>query len=117
MNGKQNSDERELDQWLAREFQRSTEYIDDNGFTDQVMARLPAAPVSERTRGFRPLLVAVVIGLLVGLAAVLTVPVPPLLAALLGGLMAAPLTVWLQVGGALSLLAMLGAGYWVWREA
>ena len=35
------------DQWLAQQLQQSEPYIEDNGFTDRVVERLPKQPVSE----------------------------------------------------------------------
>lgn len=38
------NDSREFDQWLSRELTRNQPYIDDEGFTDRVMAQLPPRP-------------------------------------------------------------------------
>lgn len=107
------SDDRELERWLARELKQSAEYIDDNGFTDRVMSSLPVEPAPRRLPFW---LGSLLVALLLGMGAVLIVPVQPLMVQLTSMLLATPLIAWLQVGLGLSLLVVTGAGYWVWRE-
>lgn len=38
------NDSHEFDQWLRRELTRNQPHIDDEGFTDRVMAQLPPRP-------------------------------------------------------------------------
>lgn len=108
------SDDCELERWLARELQQSADYIDDEGFADRVMSQLPTEPAPRPLALWLwPLLIAV----LVGVGAVLLVPVQPLTTHLLAVLLEMPLLAWLQIGLGVSTLVVAGASYWVWREA
>ncbi|WP_027330581.1 hypothetical protein [Marinimicrobium agarilyticum] len=108
------SDDRELEHRLARELQQAAEYIDDDGFTDQVMLQLPTEP-ARRPRALW-LWSLLMIALLAGAGAWLIIPVQPLTTHLTVVLMEMPLLAWLQIGLGLSVLAVTGTGYWVWRE-
>lgn len=113
MSTNQRSHERELDAWLSRTLQSHGEYIEDEGFTDGVMVRLPG----HATRPWRWRLGVLFLALLSGLLAMAVVPVQPLVAALASVSVAVPVMPLLQVGGALLASVLLAAGYWIWKEA
>ncbi|WP_339899672.1 hypothetical protein [uncultured Gilvimarinus sp.] len=99
-----------LDTWLEQTLAEPEPYLDDDGFTEAVMARLPA-PVSRRRLLWANAIVAVVVSLAVALvfpwAAV---------AALLSGLGAQN---WVLLAAAVSgvfTAAILAGGGWAYRR-
>lgn len=106
------SDDRELDAWLSHALQRQSDHIDDAGFTDAVMHRLPA-----RRAGRLPgILWVLLMAVLAGLLALVLIPAPTWAYALAGALLTTPLTVLIQVGLLATAVLVAGAGYWIWHE-
>lgn len=113
MNPKNLNDERELDVWLTQTLRSSSDYIDDAGFTDGVMSRLPSRP----TGRLGPLLWVVLAATLVGLLGLLLIPVQAWAYALVANLLAVSLSTLIQGGLLVSAALAIGAGYWVWQES
>jgi len=112
MNPKNLNDERELDARLTRALQSRSDYIDDAGFTDNVMSRLPAEPA----RRFAALLWVVLAAALAGLLALLLIPAQALAYALAANLLAVSLTTLIQGGLLVTAVLVVGAACWVWQE-
>ncbi|MAN52679.1 MULTISPECIES: DUF5056 domain-containing protein [unclassified Marinimicrobium] len=106
------NDERELDAWLSQTLQRNSDHIDDAGFTDAVMHRLPVRRAGRLSRVLWVLLMAGLAGLL----ALVLIPAPTWAYALAGAMLATPLTVVIQVGLLATAVLVAGASYWVWQE-
>lgn len=114
---KQNQ-QNDFEQWLTAQLHDCQPYLDDNGFSDQVMAALPASAGSTQ---LRPLVWAtllalgcamIILGLFPGWAVLLN-----LLSSLLISLLTLPLLTLLQIGLGLGLgITSLGALV-IWREA
>ncbi len=113
MTPKNLNDERELDAWLTQTLQGQSDYIDDAGFTDGVMGRLPASP----TRRYGALLWVVLVAALVGLLGLLLIPAEVWAYALTANLLAVSLTTLIQGGLMVMAALMVGAAYWVWQES
>lgn len=112
MNPKNLNDERELDAWLTRNLQNQSDYIDDAGFTEGVMNRLPENP----SRRFAPLLWLLLAVVTVGLSALLLVPAQTWAYALAANLLAVSLTSLIQGGLLVTAALITGAVYWIWQE-
>ncbi len=112
MNPKNLNDEHELDAWLTQTLQGRHEYIDDAGFTDEVMNRLPAAPTGRLV----PLLWVLLAAMMAGLLGLMLIPAQALAYALAAHLLAVPLATLIQGGLLATAVLVVGAGYWVWQE-
>ena len=112
MNPKNLNDEPELDAWLTQALQSRGDYIEDAGFTDGVMTRLPA----HRSRRIAPLLWLLLAALSAGLLALLLVPAQSWAYALVANLRAVSLTSLIQGGLLVTAALVTGAVYWIWQE-
>lgn len=113
MSTNQRNQDRELDAWLSRALQSHAEYIEDEGFTDRVMGRLPA----HQAPSWRWRLGVVLLALLAGTLVASVVPVQPLIASIASVSMAMSVMTLLQTGGVILASVLLAVGYWVWKEA
>jgi len=113
MNPKNLNDERELDAWLAQTLRSRSDYIDDAGFTDGVMDRLPAG----RSRRLVQLLWVLLAVSLAGLLGLMLIPVHAWAYGLAANLLAVSMTTLLQGGLLVSAALVVGAAYWVWQES
>lgn len=112
MNPNSLNDERELDAWLTRTLQRRSDYIDDAGFTEGVMKRLPAQRARRLTAPLWVALGAIVVGLL----ALALIPAQDWAYALVAGLLTLPLATLIEAGLLTTSVLVVGAAYWIWQE-
>ncbi len=113
MSPKNLNDERELDAWLTQTLRSRSDYIDDAGFTDGVMSRLP----SGSTGRLGTLLWVVLAATMVGLLGLLLIPAQAWAYALVANLLAVSMTTLIQGGLLVSAALVIGAAYWVWQES
>lgn len=112
MNSKNLNDERELDAWLTRALHNRSDYIEDAGFTESVIQRLPARPA----RRWVALLWVLLAAAFAGALALLLIPAQALAYALVTHLLAVSLTTLIQAGVLASAALVVGVGCWIWQE-
>lgn len=119
MQSDKSSDERELDLWLTQTLQRNGDYIEDSGFTDRVMQRLPS-PASRRWLSILGVLLSACFA---GVLALTLIPAQAWVEAVLvmstthfeAWMTFSPVTMMLMGGLATSVL-VVGLSVWVWQE-
>lgn len=105
-------DEHDFDQWLQQELKRNADYVNDDGFTDGVMAAIPAQP--SRTWPFT--VAWTLCALLTGALALALFPGWEWVYSLAGAIAGWSLTTIMQIGATVSLLLVLLATALVWNE-
>lgn len=110
--GRQNQPD-EFEQWLTEQLHDRQPYLEDKGFSDQVMAAVPAAP---RIRHLRPLIWATLLALGCVIIMLALFPGWTTLFNLVTAFLTLPLLTLLQIGLGLGLsITALGA-LAIWRE-
>lgn len=107
------NDKPDFNQWLQRELTRHSEHLNDDGFTDRVMAALPA----QRPRGvMAPALWTTLLALLAGALGLALFPGWDWVYSLLDAFVSLPLVTLVQMGLGFTLILGTIAAATLWHE-